>query len=540
MPAKTKRPNILIFFTDQQRADTVGAYGAPMGLTPHLDGMAQCGVRFESAVTSQPVCGPARGCLMTGQYATTHGVWRNGLGIRPDAVTLAGCLKEAGYTTAYIGKWHLSDGKNEGRGAVPPKYRGGFVDHWQATNSLESTAHPYEGSMWDGDGNEISFRDTYRADWLAELTERFLRDVCKSHGLRGGNTGGSSSGVSRSGEADLTETGAAGCEPHGLRGGNAGGSSSGVSRSGETDLTETGAAGCEPHRLRGGNARGSSSGVSRSGETDLTETGAAGPFFLMVSYIEPHQQNDMHRMVAPDGYAEKYRNPFVPQDLRPFPGDWQQQLPDYYGCVARLDECFGRTLGVLSDLGILDDTIVVFHSDHGCHFRTRNGEYKRSCHESSVRVPLVVRGPGFERAQTIPELVSTVDMAPTLLEAAGVPVPSTTQGHSFLPLLDGRTDDWRNEAFIQVSESMVGRALRTERWKYCVVAPHGKGGEESEADLYVDYQLYDLHADPFELMNLAGRNDYREVADGLRERLVARMVEAGEREPKILPAPFYP
>src|SRR5262249_44561787 len=157
------------------------------------------------------------------------------------------------------------------------------------------------------------------------------------------------------------------------------------------------------------------------------------------------------------GYAERYMNPFVPEDLRPFPGDWFASLPGYYGCIASIDEAVGKILRTLDETGAAENTIVVFTSDHACHFRTRNAENKPSAHESSVPIPLVVQGPGFNRRLEVPELVSQVDLAPTLLEAAGVTVPASMQGRSYLPLLDRKTD-WRNEVFIQISESMVGRA----------------------------------------------------------------------------------
>jgi arylsulfatase A-like enzyme len=437
-----KHPNVLVIFTDQQRWDTVGAYGGPMNLTPNLDAMAREGVRFEMAITNQPVCSPARACLITGQYATTHGVWRNGIGLSVEDNALAHCFKKAGYEVGYIGKWHLAP-RELGPGYVPPEYRAGFDEFWEASNVLEFTSKPYDTTLYDAEGKEIHLSG-YRVDALTDRVVRFLKQ----------------------------------------------------------------------RRTR--------------------------PFFLFVSYLEPHQQNDMNRMVAPEGYAKRFANPFVPHDLRPFPGDWMEQLPDYYGCVARIDECLGRILETLREEGLYENTIVAFLSDHGCHFRTRNSEYKRSCHEGSVRIPFVIRGPGFNRSMVIPELVSIVDVGPTLLDAAGIPVPETMQGRSVMPLLDRRVGEWRNEVFIQISESMVGRAIRTERWKYCVVAPDKNGGRDPSGDRYVEYQMYDLYADPYELVNLAGRREFRDVADQLRERLIERMVEAGEREPQILKARFYP
>ncbi|RKY65693.1 MAG: arylsulfatase [Candidatus Latescibacterota bacterium] len=264
------------------------------------------------------------------------------------------------------------------------------------------------------------------------------------------------------------------------------------------------------------------------------------PFFLFLSYLEPHQQNDWNRFVAPEGYAERYANPYVPPDLKAFPGDWFQHLPDYYGMVARIDECLGKLTTTLEELGISERTIVVFTSDHGCHFRTRNTEYKRSCHESSIRIPLVIRGPGFEGPKVVRELVSLVDVAPTLLEAAGIPVPPEVQGRSLMPLVRGEADGWRNEVFVQISEYLVGRAVRTPRWKYCVFAPEKEGGRDPSSRRYVERHLYDLASDPYELVNLVGRREYREVAEELRERLKRLMVEAGEEEPEIVEAKYYP
>ena len=184
--------------------------------------------------------------------------------------------------------------------------------------------------------------------------------------------------------------------------------------------------------------------------------------------------------IAPKGYAARYANPFVPQDLRFFPGDWPNQLPEYYGCVAKIDEAVGTILGALKKLGLDENTIVVFTSDHGCHFRTRNTEYKRSAHESSVHVPLIIQGPKFNRSRVVQELVGIVDITPTILDAVGVPIPASMQGRSALPLVDGNAEGWRNEVFIQTAEFMVGRALRTEQWTYVVGAAKQHGQKPAD------------------------------------------------------------
>jgi hypothetical protein len=119
---------------------------------------------------------------------------------------------------------------------------------------------------------------------------------------------------------------------------------------------------------------------------------------------------------------------WVPPDLVALRGTSPQHLPGYYGMVRRLDEAFGRLMDALISLGLLDNTIVLFTSDHGCHFKTRNAEYKRSCHESSVRVPTMITGPGFIGGGEVRALFSTIDIAPTLLDAAGLAVPAVMQG----------------------------------------------------------------------------------------------------------------
>ena len=455
---QNKRPNIILYVSDQFRWDALGAYGLnSMGITPNLDAMARRGTLFRSHLANQPVCAPSRANLFTGQYQNRHGVWMNGLAIRPDAVTLATALRQAGYSANYIGKWHLAPNSADKNswGPVPREYRGGFEDQWEAANILEMTSHPYEGEMYDGEGKPIRFSSVYRSDFLTQRAVRLLQTVRE-------------------------------------------------------------------------------------------------PFLLVISQLEPHFQNDCNCFVAAPGYAERYANPFVPNDLRFFPGDWQRQLPDYYGCIAKIDESVGSVLGALAERDLADRTIVAFVSDHGCHFRTRNSEYKRSPHESSIHIPLVVQGPGFNRAMEIRELTSQIDVSPTFLEAAGVAVPSSMQGKSVMPLLERKVEGWANEAYVQISESQIGRALRTPEWTYAVVAPPLRGVHAPASDVYEEYQMYNLAADPHQLLNLAGRQDnpdivhfagtrpLKEVARHLRERLRTKMREAGEPEAQITERLLYP
>lgn len=428
------QPNIIVFFTDQQRWDTAGCYGNQCGLTPNLDRLAEDGVRFEHAFTCQPVCGPARASLQTGKYATATGCYRNDIPLPLNEKTLAHYLREAGYEAGYIGKWHLAGTKT---GPVPMERRGGYVNYWLAADILEFTSHPYGGKLYDIDNRPVEF-ENYRVDFLTDQAIDYLR--------------------------------------------------------------------------------------TRDGQK---------PFFLFLSYLEPHHQNDLNRYVAPHGYAEKYRTCPVPPDLAGHAGDWRENLPDYFGICKRIDENLGRIIAELKALHLEENTVLFFTSDHGSHFRTRNSEYKRSCHEASIRIPMVINGPNFKGGKVAPELVSLIDLPPTILETGGVTVPGLMQGRSVLPLVRGETGDWPGEVFVQISESQVGRAIRTRRWKYGVDAPEKDGWDDSGSEGYVEQYLYDLENDPNEQNNLIGHPDFRAVADGLAAVLKRRMVAAGEKEPEI-------
>ncbi len=460
--AKAKRPNILMVISDQYRWDFICGYGRnPMDYTPNLDAMLQRGTSFENAFSNQPLCSPARSCLFTGQYATRTGVWTLGLGLQPGATTLATLLRSQGYTTNYVGKWHLAPNSKDdpaSRGFVAPKYRGGFDDLWQASNELEFTTHPYGGTIWDGAGNPMTFDGIYRVDYLTDLAVKFLQQKQDK------------------------------------------------------------------------------------------------PFFLVLSQLEPHHQNDLNGFAPPKGYDEKFRNPYIPPDLRPFPGDWPFQAANYYGDCKSIDESMGRIFQTLRDQNLEDNTIVLFVSDHGCHFRTRNQEYKRSPHDSSIHIPLIIQGPGFNKARRISEMAGLVDIAPSLLAALGLPIPASMQGKNLLPLIDDAKarQEWRNEIFIQVSQSETARAIRTPEWTYVALAPDANNHKDPGSMNYRDYQLYNNFADPAQIINLAGRSDnpdlvhyaggrsIREITDQLRERLLARMDEAGEPRPQIARWDYYP
>ena len=260
------------------------------------------------------------------------------------------------------------------------------------------------------------------------------------------------------------------------------------------------------------------------------------PFFFFLSYIEPHHQNDRNRYEGPDGSKERFKDYVVPGDLEGTGGDWRENYPDYLGCCNALDTAVGRIRGELERLGLADNTVVMYTSDHGSHFCTRNSEYKRACHDGCTRVPMLACGPGFGGGKVIDEMVSLIDVPPTLLSCGGVAVPTTMRGRALQELVDGSAKDWPEEVFIQISEAEVGRAVRTKKWKYSVRAVDKDGGDDACSDVYTESFLYDLEADPHERNNLVSDAGCTEVRAELGERLKRRLIEAGEAAVEIRPA----
>lgn len=457
------RPNLLFYFTDQQRPDTCGCYGQALEVTPCLDALAARGAVFENAFTCQPVCGPARAALQTGLYPAALGCYRNAIALPEGIPTLAGLLHGAGYRTGYVGKWHLAStlGRSHEalppaadyeRAAVPPERRGGYEDWWVAADVLEATSHGYGGYLYDADGRKLPFDETeYRADVVAGHALDFLR-------------------------AQADET---------------------------------------------------------------------APFFLMVSQLEPHHQNDRGHFEGPHGSRRRFAGAAIPRDLTNAPGDWgsnyAQEWPDYLGCCRALDDGLARLVAALRETGQLENTVILFASDHGSHFRTRCMEYKRSCHDASIRVPLVLfdgrvsAGAGFGQGVRYDQPVSLLDVPPTLLRLAGVRPPAAWQGHALQGLLEA-PEAWQREVFLQISESEVGRAIRTPDYCYAVRAEDKNPWQDAGSDTYREEYLYDLRADPDETVNRVRDPVYAAQREALRARLCARMAEAGETVPAILPA----
>ncbi|MDH7600651.1 MAG: sulfatase-like hydrolase/transferase [Armatimonadota bacterium] len=215
------------------------------------------------------------------------------------------------------------------------------------------------------------------------------------------------------------------------------------------------------------------------------------PFVLCLSHYPPHTPR-----TAPVEFASLYTN---------MPMLFQM----YYGAVSAVDHHLGRVLNELDNLKLADSTVVVFTSDHGEHFGMRpGGANKRTPHDESARVPLIIRAPGLTAAGMVRhELVSNVDLMPTILELAGIDCPKNLQGTSLVPLFGNSSPPWRNSLLIQNTEteknrepgSVNSRAVVTKDWKFIL----RDGLSDNARSLF---ELYDLKEDPFELISVYDRD----------------------------------
>jgi arylsulfatase A-like enzyme len=468
-----RRPNILLLITDQQRWDALGANGNRDIQTPHLDRLAAEGVNFDHCFVQNPVCMPSRVSLLTGQYPGTLGITQMGVPVPPETVTLPRLLRNAGYRSANIGKLHFLPHANRDHRTVHPDY--GF-------DQLEIADEPGP------------YDDAYRA-WVRRIAPDQLDLI--------------SLGLPPTAETWQRTMGIA--DPI-------------------THPEERFPLRALPFRGRSGLTH--TAFVAEQTEAFIAEN-QGRPWLCVAGFYSPHSP-----WVAPQEFLDRYdpatfNLPAFPPEVEarrgvPLSGaahdsstasvasddELRAARHGYYAMVSEVDHHIGRLLATLDETGQADETIVIFTSDHGEwlgeHLRYGKG-YPGD--DAVSRVPLIVRWPGGQRGagRTVEAIVELVDLVPTILDCAAVPVAPHLQGQSLAGLLADEPGEAAGHDTALMEQS-GWKTLRTAQVRYRIETD----GREA---------LFDLARDPGEYHDVAAEPDYADALATARRQLLQRLLD---------------
>ena len=442
--SRSASPNILIICCDQLRPFELGCHGHPVVQTPNIDALAARGVRFETACTPNPLCSPARGALLSGQYSRTCTGMLGNVGEPvqrrcqfPDT-TLPERLAVAGYKVALTGVWHSG----------PHPHLLGFEETGYPKFYHLNTGQTY----FDGKGRSWS-QEGYGPDFELGTTRRFLqrdhdRPFFLLHNI---------------------------AQPH----------------MPYFDMPDRFLRRYEPDQA-----------VLRPN--------------TIVDGKPAHDEN-WFKIYRYDYLYYQEKRPDM-QDLPPG-YDLRSLTAEYYGMIAAVDDQVGILMASLDETGHLDNTVVVFTSDHGENLGSHGRFNKHSVNDEAVRVPLLFSGPGGIRpGVNTAQVGSLVDIAPTLLSIAGQPVPASMQGQDLSPILRGERDSLDDPC--AVVENVEGEiAIRTPTHLYAMMTEPQHGAPEARIT-NEQLMFYDLRSDPYEMSNLAGSGVQPEIAGHLKQRLL--------------------
>jgi len=469
--AQPSRPNVLFISADDMRFE-LGAYGSPWVKTPHLDRLAARGAVLLQAHCQYPQCAPSRASVLTGRRPDTTKVYDVFTHFRPalpGVVTLPQFFRQQGYTTRAFGKVYHSNLDDAASWSVPHEEPALPALHYvNADTSARIAQKVAAAAKVPGLSPRQRAQAAYGPAWEAE-------DAPDSAYHDG-------------------------------------------------QVTDRALA-----ALRGyANGR--------------------EPFFLAVGYRKPHLP-----FVAPKRYWNLYDpaqlpladSPRFPQGAPPYgPIDggefrayenmpvYPAPIPDdearrlrhgYYACITFVDAQVGRLLAELDRLGLAENTLVVFWSDHGFHLGEQAHWGKWSPYEWDSRSPLILRGPGVPAGVATKSLVEFVDIYPTLVQLAGLTLPGGLEGTSFVPLLQQPGRAWKSAVFTQVLRvrpegNLMAVSMRTERYRLT------RWTDENDRNSVRFIELYDRASDPDEMRNVADAPDYAAT----RAEMLARL-DAGWR-----------
>lgn len=477
-----KRPNIVIILSDDHAYQAISAYGGTLMQTPNIDRIAREGVIFHKAYVTNSICGPSRAVLLTGKYSHKNG-FRDNANSRFDGSqdSFAKQLQAAGYQTAWIGKWHLE---------TKPQ---GF-DFWQI---LPGQGHYFNPDflMMDGSKKRV---EGYVSTVTEDLAESWLdkRNAQKPFCLVIGHKA-----THRTWMPDLPDMGRFDQVNFPL----------------PSNFYDT-------YQNRE---------AARVQDMTIEKTMIMGYDLKMFPKDQPIKDGNITRMNAAQREKfDAYYKPIQAQlQARRLSGreltEWKYQryLRDYLSTAYSLDKNIGRTLDYLDRHQLADNTMVIYVSDQGFFMGEHGWFDKRFMYEESFRTPMVMRYPGMIRPGTVSDhLVMNLDIAPTLLEAAGVPIPREVQGESLLPLFKNKKVKGREALYYHYYENGEHAVsphfgVKTRRYKLIRFYDKVQG-----------WELYDLQKDPQEMNNLYGRKGYEKITADLEKKLAALVRQYDDRE----------
>lgn len=433
------KPNILLFMTDHQRADVIGMRQCGREVTPNLNRLARMGFQFDRAYDTCPLCVPARTALATGLYPTKNAVvYNDWKGITAgEYEPVHAALKKAGYRVGHAGVDHIR---------IQPPMRQQGLDFFVNQEDYEEWAA--------GRGLKTARNQDELIEVLEEIDGKYVNKRYSGH------------------KVSLWDKPAEQFKDFYFL---------------EKSLEFLRGTGEEPFAL-------------------FTYLWAPHPpFRIPEPYAGMYKPEDI---ILPDNIgipAEQepaLRRKGVPAQLaRGITGDqWRRVWAAHLGLTTMADEIFGRVIKELESMGKLDNTCIIFTSDHGDHLGQHSMYQKMEMYEEAVRVPLIVKMPGRKPGRS-DGVVTHLDIKPTICEAAGIE-NGGGDGVSLLPVIEGAGPDRQRIVYSQYSGNpgygTVRRAAISERYKYVFDSSYEK-------------ELYDLEADPHEMKNVAGDEAYQEI-----------------------------
>jgi choline-sulfatase len=465
---RTGKPkNVLFLMTDQHRPAALSINGNTPARTPNLDALARSGTRFEHAYCTTPVCAPSRASLLTGLWTHNHGVFSNDQPWPYEHKTLAHYFHRAGYITALIGKMHFIDAQTHGF-----DYRLDFNDWLQ-----------YLGPKMQIFADEIGERPS-SGSGLPQIDDLWRESGDPWTGK-----------VENDGRAGLVGLG-------------------GLAEMQEQDHFE--------------------SFVTRESIRFLKRYSGHEPFFLICSYLKPHDpirpvprfynQFSAEQMNLPEAWhkvdlatvpsqiRESIHNSWITPELIDSVKNDKEHMALYYASLAQMDDNVGKMLQTLRDLGLEEDTVVLYTSDHGEMLGEHGLWQKTVFYEQSVGVPLIVHAPNVTKPDTRSKtLVSLVDVVPTLLDLCNVPIPEGLDGQSLAPDLrePERTRDTTVYSEYALGTTVAKAMIRTGDYKYMAY-------NNDAPD-----QMFNLREDPEEMDNLVMQPQFAAKAQEMKGKLYA-------------------